>query len=187
MQGRGRQWMNPHGVLQQVLSFADLYAGKMVAALDRQHPRDLFDIQYLLAKEGVSDTLFQTFLVYTLSHNRPAHEVLQPHLKDIKQAFEQEFVGMTTEETSLDILIAARAQLILEIRSHLDERAMRFVLSFHELKPDWALQATPDVSNLPAIRWKMMNLALLQAKQPEKYRAMIHELETLLPSSRHQD
>jgi len=171
----------------QVVSFADLYAGKMVAALDRQHPRDLFDIQYLLAKEGVSDTLFQTFLVYILSHNRPAHEVLQPHLKDIKQAFEQEFVGMTTEETSLDVLIAARAQLISEIRSRLDERAMRFLLSLHELKPNWTLLETPDISNLPAIRWKLMNLALLQAKQPAKYRTMIHELETLLPNGRNQD
>jgi predicted nucleotidyltransferase component of viral defense system len=164
----------------QVVSFADLYAGKMVAALDRQHPRDLFDIQYLLANEGISDILFQTFLVYILSHNRPAHEVLQPRLKNIKQAFEQEFVGMTTEKTSLDVLIAARAQLISEIRSHLDERAMRFLISFHELKPDWGLLATPDISNLPAIRWKLINLALLQAKQPGKYRTMIHDLETLL-------
>jgi hypothetical protein len=94
---------------------------------------------------------------------------------------------MTTEETSLDVLIAARAQLISEIRSRLDERAMRFLLSFHELKLDWTLLATPDISNLPAIRWKLMNLALLQAKQPEKYRTMIHELETLLPNGRNQD
>src|SRR5262249_51339199 len=28
----------------QVVSFPDLYAGKIVAALDRQHPRDLFDV-----------------------------------------------------------------------------------------------------------------------------------------------
>ena len=28
-----------------VVSFADLYAGKIVAALDLQHPRDLFDVQ----------------------------------------------------------------------------------------------------------------------------------------------
>jgi predicted nucleotidyltransferase component of viral defense system len=27
-----------------VVSFADLFAGKIVAALDRQHPRDLFDV-----------------------------------------------------------------------------------------------------------------------------------------------
>ena len=46
----------------QVVSFADLYAGKLVAALDRQHPRDLFDVQYLLANEGIDKTLYQTFL-----------------------------------------------------------------------------------------------------------------------------
>jgi hypothetical protein len=44
----------------QVVTFADLYAGKLVAALDRQHPRDLFDGQLLLANEGIDDTLFQT-------------------------------------------------------------------------------------------------------------------------------
>jgi predicted nucleotidyltransferase component of viral defense system len=35
----------------QVLDFADLYAGKLSAALSRQHPRDLFDLQPLLAVE----------------------------------------------------------------------------------------------------------------------------------------
>ena len=164
----------------QVVSFADLYAGKMVAALDRQHPRDLFDVQYLFRNEGINDSLFQTFLAYILSHNRPAHEVLQPRLKDIRQAFEQEFIGMTTDEASLDALVAAREQLISEIRSRLDERFMRFLLSFHELKPDWELLGLPDVANLPAIRRKLMNLALLQAKQPEKYRALIHDLGEML-------
>ena len=37
----------------QLVSFADLYAGKLVAALDRQHPRDLFDVKGLLADEGI--------------------------------------------------------------------------------------------------------------------------------------
>jgi predicted nucleotidyltransferase component of viral defense system len=36
----------------QVVSFADLYAGKIMAALDRQHPRDLFDVRDLLANEA---------------------------------------------------------------------------------------------------------------------------------------
>jgi len=39
----------------QVVSFADLYAGKIVAALDRQRPRDLFDVRDLLAHEGIDD------------------------------------------------------------------------------------------------------------------------------------
>jgi predicted nucleotidyltransferase component of viral defense system len=164
----------------QVVSFADLYAGKLVAALDRQHPRDLFDVQYLLANEGIDKTLFQTFLAYILSHNRPAHEVLQPRLKETTQAFEQEFVGMTVEETSLDTLLAVRAQLISEIRSHLDESSTRFLLSFHALKPEWDFLRLPNVRNLPAIRWKLMNLERLRIEQPVKYREMLQNLEALL-------
>ena len=36
----------------RTLSVADLYGGKICAALDRQHPRDLFDIKLLLDHEG---------------------------------------------------------------------------------------------------------------------------------------
>jgi hypothetical protein len=164
----------------QVVSFADLYAEKLVAALDRQHPRDLFDVQYLLANEGIDKTLFQTFLAYILSHNRPAHEVLQPRLKETTQAFEQEFVGMTVEETSLYTLLAVRAQLISEIRSHLDESSKRFLLSFHALKPEWDFLRLPNVRNLPAIRWKLMNLERLRFEQPVKYRETLQNLEAML-------
>jgi predicted nucleotidyltransferase component of viral defense system len=54
----------------QVVSFADLYAGKLVAALDRQHPRDLFDVRDLLANEGIGEDLRKAFVVYILSHSR---------------------------------------------------------------------------------------------------------------------
>jgi hypothetical protein len=39
----------------QVVNFADLYAGKIVAALDRQHLRDLFDVRDLMAHQGIDD------------------------------------------------------------------------------------------------------------------------------------
>jgi predicted nucleotidyltransferase component of viral defense system len=148
----------------QVVSFADLYAGKLAGALDRQHPRDLFDVQYLLANEGIDKALFQTFLAYILSHNRPAHEVLQPRLKDIRQTFEREFVGMTSEETSLNVLLGTRDQLISEIHSRLDEPSKRFLLSFHALKPDWEFSGLPHMRNLPAVRWKLMNLERLKVE-----------------------
>lgn len=48
----------------KVVSFADLYGGKIVAALDRQHPRDLFDVRDLLANEGIDDALRRAFVVY---------------------------------------------------------------------------------------------------------------------------
>ena len=164
----------------QVVSFADLYAGKLVAAIDRQHPRDLFDVQYLLANEGIDKALHQTFLAYILSHNRPAHELLQPHLKDIRQAFDREFVGMTVDETSLDTLLSTREQLVAEIRSRLDENSKLFLMSFHMLRPDWDLINSPTIRNLPAIRWKLMNLERLHTENPEKYRALLQNLDATL-------
>lgn len=70
-----------------VVSFADLYAGKIVAALDRQHPRDLFDVRDLLAHEGIDEALRRAFIVYLLSHGRPKSEVLAPTRKVIEEEF----------------------------------------------------------------------------------------------------
>lgn len=47
-----------------VVSFSDLYASKICAALDRQHPRDLFDIKQLLDREGITERLRKALLVY---------------------------------------------------------------------------------------------------------------------------
>ena len=45
----------------RVVAFEDLYGGKLHAALDRQHPRDLFDVKLLLENEGLTDDLFRVF------------------------------------------------------------------------------------------------------------------------------
>jgi len=164
----------------QVASFADLYAGKLVAALDRQHPRDLFDVQSLLANEGIDQTLYQTFLAYILSHNRPAHELLQPNRKDVGEAFEREFLGMTVADTSLDALLATRELLVAEIRARLDEPSKLFLKSFHLLRPNWDLISFPTIRNLPVILWKLINLERLKAENPEKYQAMLRELDAVL-------
>jgi predicted nucleotidyltransferase component of viral defense system len=60
----------------RVVSFADIYRGKIVAALDRQHPRDLFDVRQLLQNESIEDSLQHAFIVYLVSHDRPTFEVL---------------------------------------------------------------------------------------------------------------
>lgn len=83
-----------------VVSFADLYGGKIVAALDRQHPRDLFDVRLLLAHEGISRELFQAFLVYLISHDRPMSEVINPRFRDIRHEYEHGFLGMTIEKVT---------------------------------------------------------------------------------------
>lgn len=115
-----------------------------------------------------------------LARHDPAHEVLQPRLKEVRQVFGHEFVGMTVERNSLDSLLAVREQLISEIRFNLDESSKRFLLSFHELKPDWDLLGLPNVRNLPAIHWKLMNLERLRTGQPVEYQETLENLEAPL-------
>ena len=74
-------------------SFEDLYAGKICAALDRQHPRDLYDVYWLLQHEGIDERLKNAFLVYLMSHNRPMAELLAPQAQDIEPLYRAEFEG----------------------------------------------------------------------------------------------
>jgi predicted nucleotidyltransferase component of viral defense system len=141
-----------------VVSFADLYAGKIVAALDRQHPRDLFDVKQLLAAEGIDDDLRLAFLVYLTSHHRPMHEVLAPARKDIAAAYAREFEGMTIEPVPLDELIAAREDVIAAMVTDMPDEHRAFLISFELGEPGWELLELPDVQNLPAVRWRQQNL-----------------------------
>ncbi len=152
----------------QVVSFADLYAGKLVAALDRQHPRDLFDVRDLLANEGISDELRKAFVVYIISHNRPMHEVLAPTLQDISQEFERGFEGMTENPVSLDELLKAREDLIAELVGKMPKEHRRFLASFKRGKPEWELLGIPHIEKLPAVQWKMKNLEAMDPKRREE-------------------
>ena len=90
-----------------LLSPSDIYGGKLVAALDRQHPRDLFDVSQLFANEGITRDISRCFVVYLASHNRPIHEVLFPTEIDISREYEATFRGMTARRV---VRAARRAQ-----------------------------------------------------------------------------
>ena len=91
-----------------VLQKPDLYGGKICAAMDRQHPRDLFDIKMLLESGGMSREIFEGFLVYLISSGRPISELLKPNLKDISTEFHTRFDGMTKEPVHISELEGAR-------------------------------------------------------------------------------
>jgi predicted nucleotidyltransferase component of viral defense system len=146
-----------------VVSFADLYAGKIVAALDRQHPRDLFDVRDLLAHEGVDDSLRKAFVVYLLSHDRPMAEVLAPARLDISAEYKRGFEGMVDKPVTLDELLQTREDLIREIVGKMPEQHRRFLISVKRGEPDWALLGLPGAKDLPAVSWKLENLAKLSA------------------------
>ncbi|WP_156839837.1 nucleotidyl transferase AbiEii/AbiGii toxin family protein [Novosphingobium aquimarinum] len=149
----------------QVVSFADLYAGKIVAALDRQHPRDLFDVRDLLANEGISDELRRAFLIYLISHNRPIAEVLAPTRKPLIGEFERGFVGMTLEKVDLADLEATREALVTTMVAQMPDVHRQFLLAFKRAEPDWNLLGIPEAKYLPAVLWKQRNLDRLSKGQ----------------------
>jgi predicted nucleotidyltransferase component of viral defense system len=160
-----------------VVSHADLYAGKICAALDRQHPRDLFDVKFLLENEGLTDALRKATIVYMASHNRPIAELLRPKYKDISGIYYGEFLSMTEHAVELAELEETRQQLVELINLSLTENERRFLLSFKARNPDWSLLNLPDVEKLPALRWKQMNLVRMS---PQKHQKAYQLLEKLL-------
>ncbi len=163
-----------------VVSLDDVYGGKLVAAMDRQHPRDLFDVLQLFAHEGITNGIRRAFVVYLASHNRPVHEVLFPSLRDIRQEFEHNFTGMTAEPVELDALLAARERMMRELQQGLSADERRFLLSLVTAEPQWALLDMPHLEQLPGPRWKLQNLERLRKTNARKFAEQSDALVRLL-------
>lgn len=161
------------------LSSEELYAGKICAALDRQHPRDLFDIRLLLENEGITDKLRKAFIVYLISHPRPIEEVLNPNRIDIRDVFAKEFKGMTSEDIKLEKLLETRGELVEIIRQSLTANEKAFLISFKDKHPEWELLGMNDIDKMPAVKWKLENLNRMS---PAKHKAAILKLSKYLGS-----
>jgi predicted nucleotidyltransferase component of viral defense system len=159
-----------------VVSLDDMYGGKLVAAMDRQHPRDLFDVLRLFAHEGITAGIRRAFVIYLASHNRPVHEVLFPQLRDIRNDYENNFEGMTEEPVALNLLVAARERMVRELQQGLSAEERRFLLSLVAAEPEWSVLGVQHLEQLPGLRWKLQNLAQLRKANPKKFAKQSDEL-----------
>lgn len=160
-----------------VLAEPDLYGGKICAALDRQHPRDLFDVMVLLRSGGLTREVLDGFLVYLISHKRPMAELLDPQFKELSDVFENQFQGMTHEPVTLEELLQARVDLLAAIARQLTDQDKQFLMSIKRGKPDWALHSARGIEQFPAIQWKLKNIRAMRA---DKHRSAVERLEKVL-------
>jgi predicted nucleotidyltransferase component of viral defense system len=158
---------------------AQLYGGKICAALDRQHPRDLFDVKYLLDNEGFTDAIKQGFFLCLLSSDRPINEVLGPNFQDQRLAMTNQFSGMSDEAFSYEEYEAIRKRLVGTIHKSLTDKDKEFLLSVKNLTPDWGIY---DFERFPAVAWKLQNLQKLKDTNPEKHAMLYQELKNKLDS-----
>lgn len=161
----------------KVVSRADLYAGKLVAALDRQHPRDLFDVRDLLEDGGIDDALRRAFIVYAISHDRPLSEILAPTRKLLDDEFARGFDGLTREPVALETLAEAREAMIATMVGDMPDAHRHFLIGFKQGEPDWSLLDVPGASALPAVTWKLHNLGNLSV---ERRAALVERLRAVL-------
>jgi predicted nucleotidyltransferase component of viral defense system len=164
-------------VESRTLSENELYAGKICAALDRQHPRDLFDIMMLLREGSFNEGMRQAFIVYLISHDRPMVEVLDPGFANIRPVFEAEFRDMTLEEVTCEDLEKTREQLVSMIARELTIQEKQFIVSVKEGMPQWDLIGIEGVENLPAVKWKLLNISRMN---PSKHKKAVHKLRDYL-------
>jgi predicted nucleotidyltransferase component of viral defense system len=159
------------------LAPAELYGSKLVAAMDRQHPRDLFDAWQMLDTMGLTDETVECFVIYLAGHNRPIHEVLFGNDKSISAEYQQNFVGMTTDPVELGTLLKTRARLRDELPQRLTEKHKQFLIGLARAQPDWTLLQCPHAAQLPALRWKLDNLRTFSQRRPADFAAQATKLE----------
>ncbi|MCK4797496.1 MAG: nucleotidyl transferase AbiEii/AbiGii toxin family protein [Spirochaetes bacterium] len=155
-------------VITKTVSHADLYGGKICAALDRQHPRDLFDIKLLIDNEGFIDNIKTAFIVYLISHPRPMIEILNPSLLPIDEMYYKEFIDMAYIDITLAELLKTRHYIIQWIKKSLNKKEKHFILSVKEGNPEWELIDIKHIQLLPAVRWKLKNIKKMSKSKHKK-------------------
>jgi Nucleotidyl transferase AbiEii toxin, Type IV TA system len=160
-----------------VLATDELYGSKLVAAMDRQHSRDIFDVMLMGRQHDWQDTLTDCFVAYLAGHNRPVHEVLFPKIKPLEPSFTNEFVGMTREDVSLVNLKQVQVDLITQLPQRLLPRHKQFLLSLVQGEPAWDLMPYAHLRDLPALKWKQLNLSKLKKTNPVRFAAQHDELK----------
>ena len=152
---------------------SQLFGGKIVAALDRQHPRDLFDSKMLLDKTNLTPKLMEGFLFCLFSSKRPLIEILKPNLLHQESALANQFTGMSTENFTYSIFENERIRLIDAIHKSLTLEQKQMIISFAEGQPQWMYK---NWSTYPGIAWKLLNINKLKQQNPQKFQNQIEKL-----------
>jgi predicted nucleotidyltransferase component of viral defense system len=163
-----------------VVSHAELFGGKICAALDRQHPRDLFDVNLLLENEGYTEDIKIGFITALLSHMRTISEIIRPHFLDQRSAFEKQFSGMSSIAFKYKDYEETRIRLVNEVNSRMTDTDRSFILSFKRGTPEWDLFPVAVLKDLPAVKWKLENINKLLHENPIKHAQLLKKLEGLL-------
>lgn len=157
--------------------YHQLFGGKICAALDRQHPRDLFDVNYLLENEGFTAEIKRGFIFCMLCSNRPIDELIFPNETDQEHSFQNQFKGMTQVSFDYKDFLRTRSKLIETIHANINEYDIDFLIHFASATPDWSVY---NFEKFPAVQWKLKNIEKFKEENPAKFEKSIVKLKSQL-------
>jgi predicted nucleotidyltransferase component of viral defense system len=159
----------------RIVPLEQLYGGKIAAALSRQHPRDLFDYNYMDTDKIVD--LKRGFMFALLGSDKPFIESLLPNVINQHEALENQFRGMTDVPFTYENYESTREQLIKFVNETLNEVDKSFLISFEEGSPQWESSAYNDFMEFPSVQWKLQNVNKLKTQNPAKHLQEVNRLK----------
>jgi len=162
----------------QIVPLTQLYGGKLGAALDRQHPRDLFDVRHMDISNY--ETIREGLIYNFLSSPKPIIESLAPNPINQMEALENQFSGMTDLPFSYEDYEQTRQQLGVFVNSNLTKSDREFLISFEKGSPAWQNSEYEKLKDFPSVQWKQLNINKLKEINFEKYQANVDKLTNWL-------
>ncbi|MCI1682801.1 MAG: nucleotidyl transferase AbiEii/AbiGii toxin family protein [Bacteroides sp.] len=161
----------------RIVPLTQLYGGKIAAALSRQHPRDMFDINHM----SISfDEAKYGFIFCLLGSDRPIHESFAPSLIDQKEAMDKQFAGMSDLDFTYNDYEETKSKLIENVKNIMTEEDKHFLVSFEQGNPAWEESVYGDFAKYPSVTWKLLNLNKLKKTNPKKLEKEAELLENIL-------
>lgn len=162
----------------RIVSFSQLYGGKIAAALSRQHPRDLFDCKYM--EIDSFDKVKNGLMLALLGSDKPIIESLQPNPVSQEEALENQFKGMSDIPFDYPDFESAREELKKQVNDNLTQTDKEFILSFEQGTPEWEKCCAGDLSQYPSVQWKLKNIGKLKETNPAKFKQGVDKLKAFL-------
>ena len=163
----------------RIVPLTQLYGGKIAAALSRQHPRDMFDINHM----SISFEEAKYGLIFCLlGSDRPIHESFSPSLINQKKTMDKQFAGMSNLGFTYDDYEETRSKLIKNVRNIMTAEDKYFLVSFEQGDPAWEESVYGDFAKYPSVQWKLLNLNKLKKTNPRKLEKEAELLENILRS-----
>ena len=164
----------------KIVSISQLYGGKITAALDRQHPRDLFDVKLMFDFVSDFEQVKKGVLYCLLSGDRPIIESLSPNRIDQREAIIKQFAGMTEVSFSYSDYEETREKLINFINSNLTQQDKDFLIAFEAGNDLSQLTDYQEYLQFPSVQWKLQNISKLKELNSNKHRENVRKLENYL-------